>query len=233
MNKQTHSPPFSAAKVEIEQTLPSGLSFQAVLDGRRAVYLPESARLLVTDLHWGKGETFRRHGIPIPQAVLQTDLARLSSLLDDYQPKRLIILGDLIHGPTGLTDALNQQIIDWRAEHAGEITLVAGNHDRCIERVATLWDIEVIREVLVESPFSFSHHPEARENSFNWSGHVHPTIRLSSPTDTLRLPCFYFTVTGATLPAFSEFTGGYNIQPESKDRVYALSEGQVIPIGIL
>src|SRR5262249_44263696 len=148
-------------------------------------------------------------------------------------PKRLIILGDLIHGPTGLTDVLNQQIIDWRARHAGEMILVAGNHDRCIESVAARWNIEVIQNALVEPPFSFFHHPEIQENGFNWSGHVHPTIRLSSATDTLRLPCFYFTETGATLPAFSEFTGGYNIQPKPADKVYALSEGQVIPIGIL
>jgi len=228
MTRLTRSP---SSTVEIEQTLPSGLSFPAVLDGRRAVYLPDGERLLVTDLHWGKGETFRRHGIPIPQAVLQADLARLSSLLDEYQPKCLMILGDLIHGPAGLTDELVQRILEWRNKQACPIILIAGNHDRRIEGVATIWNIEVCREVMVEAPFSFSHHPESRENSFNWSGHVHPTIRLSSATDTLRLPCFHFSEMGATLPAFSEFTGGYNIQPKPGERVYALSDGLVIPIG--
>jgi uncharacterized protein len=230
MNQLTYTP---ALKISIEHTLASGQRFPVVLDARRAAYLPDSSTLLVSDLHWGKGETFRLHGIPIPDSVLQSDLARLSELIADYQPTRLLVLGDLIHGVWGLTDELNRKIKEWRGENGLPIILIAGNHDRQVDKVAQGWGIDVVKDSLLEPPFLFSHHPEMDANQpdlYNWCGHIHPVIRLSSAMDRLRLPCFHLQAYGATLPAFSEFTGGYNIQPKTGDRVFALSDGILIPI---
>lgn len=228
MMKKALSKP--APNLEIEQALPSGVIFKAILDARRAAYLPESSSLLVSDLHWGKSETFRKHGIPIPDALLLSDLARLTALIDAYQPRRLLVLGDLIHGGLGLTEALNRKILDWRSENGIPMTLIAGNHDRKVDTVAERWGIEVIREVLREPPFLFSHHPEVKTDYFNWCGHIHPTVKISGFSDSLRLPCFHLTEFGATLPAFSEFTGGFNIKPSPRDRVFALSDDLVIPL---
>jgi DNA ligase-associated metallophosphoesterase len=219
-----------AASLEIEHGSPAGQNFQAVLDGRRAVYLPGCKSLLVADLHWGKGETFRKHGIPIPDAVLLSDLRRLSELIDAYQPQRLLVLGDLIHGAAGLTEGLDHTILEWRADYGLPMVLIAGNHDRCIEKVADRWGVRVIQENVEESPFSFSHEQLTGNDFFNWSGHVHPAVRLAGRVDSMRLPCFHFNRYGATLPAFSEFTGGFNIQPNAEDRVFAISDGLVIPV---
>lgn len=219
-----------ASSLEIEQALPSGVTFNAILDARRAAYLPASASLLVSDLHWGKSETFRKHGIPIPDALLLSDLARLTALIDEYQPLRLLVLGDLIHGGLGLTEELDQKILAWRSENGIPLTLIAGNHDRKVDAVAERWGIEVIWETLREPPFLFSHHPEVEADYFNWCGHIHPTVKISGFSDSLRLPCFHLTPSGATLPAFSEFTGGFNIKPAPKDRIFALSDGLVIPV---
>ena len=218
-----------AAALDIEHGLPGGEKFQATLDGRRAVYLPGCQSLLVADLHWGKGETFRKHGIPIPDALLLSDLRRLSALIDDYQPQRLLVLGDLIHGVAGLTEGLDRTILEWRSEHGLPIVLIAGNHDRSIEKVADRWGIQVIKESLEEMPFAFSHE-QLTGGFFNWSGHVHPAIRLAGRVDSMRFSCFHFNRYGATLPAFSEFSGGFNIQPNAEDRVFALSDGLVIPL---
>ncbi|WP_373531925.1 ligase-associated DNA damage response endonuclease PdeM [Vampirovibrio sp.] len=226
--KKTLCPP--APSIRVEQTLSSGVSFQVTLDHRRAGYLPHCGSLLVSDLHWGKSETFRQHGIPIPDALLLADLARLSALIEDYQPRRLLVLGDLIHGGLGLSEGLHEKILTWRAQNPISVVLVAGNHDRKMHTVAAQWGIDVIEQALREPPFLFSHQPEIETGFFNWCGHIHPAVKICSASDSLRLPCFHLTPHGGTLPAFSKFTGGFNIKPTRQDRIFALSDDLVIPV---
>ena len=47
----------------------------------RALFWPRTATLIVADLHWGKGATFRAAGIPIPLGSTSDDLARLDAAL--------------------------------------------------------------------------------------------------------------------------------------------------------
>lgn len=210
--------------------LPDGLVRNVMLDCRRAVYLADLRILLVADLHWGKGETFRKYGIPIPMTVLQADLARLSDLLAFYRPERLLILGDLIHGRDGLTPMLSEIILRWREKNPVAIDLIEGNHDKAIREVADAWGIGLIPEFWQEGGFLFSHAPMEQEGVFNWCGHIHPTVRLSSPTDQLRLPCFQLTDTQGLLPAFSLFTGGFNVQRKPADRVFVVGDDFVLQV---
>lgn len=211
-----------------QQTLSLSVAGADVLfDFRRAVFLPDTQTLLVSDLHWGKGETFRRWGIPIPHPVLSGDLARLTELLNEYDPARVMILGDLIHGLTGLTPNLLETIHAWRQAHPLPMLLVQGNHDRHIRNLTDViqaWDIQATTHPIAEGPFLFSHEPSNELGLFNWCGHIHPTVRLSTATDALRLPCFHLTATQGTLPAFSVFTGGYNIQPNSEDQIIVTAD---------
>ena len=39
-----------------------------------------------------------------------------------------------------------------------------------------------------EGPFHFSHHPEPAEGRYVRAGHLHPTVRLDTGVDRLRLP---------------------------------------------
>lgn len=219
-----------AAQLHVAVRLAGGLDFSVILDARRAVFIPRCQTLLVSDLHWGKGETFRMHGIPIPDAVLQADLARLTDLLQSHQPQRLLVLGDLIHGAHGLTGPLDEKIRAWRAQNPVPITLIAGNHDRKITLVAEQWGIDVMAEGLHDPPFWFSHHPEPRPDAFNWYGHLHPTVQLSAGGDRMRLPCFHLNASGGVLPAFSAFTGGFNIKFTLGDGVFAVAEDLIIPV---
>lgn len=50
--------------------------------GDRALYWPARRRLLIADLHLGKGDVFRRAGIALPSGGTSHDLARLAALLE-------------------------------------------------------------------------------------------------------------------------------------------------------
>ena len=60
----------------------------------RALYWPARARLLIADLHLGKGDTFRAAGIPIPSGGTAHDLTRLAALVELVHACELWILGD-------------------------------------------------------------------------------------------------------------------------------------------
>lgn len=208
-----------------------GHAFETVsLWPERAVYWPRKRTLLTADLHWGKSQTFRSHGIPIPGGILQADLDRLSRVQQESGAERIIFLGDLIHAKAGLTDDLFDRIAQWRKTLDVELILIRGNHDRHCKNFPSEWEIEVLDGFMTDGPFAFSHHPDPVEGHYTWAGHIHPVISLASLGDRLRMPCFHLRARVGVLPAFSLFTGGFNIQKGPGERVIALAESELIEI---
>ncbi len=197
----------------------------------RALFWPEGALLAVADLHWGKTESFRQHGIPLPSGVMEDDLARLSRALRATGARRLLLVGDLVHARQGLTEDVLQHITAWRATHEDvEMVLVRGNHDRHVRALPPTWRMDVHDTHLDAGPFRFAHHPEPVPGRYVWAGHLHPTVRLASGADRLRLPCFHLMKEVGVLPAFSAFTGGSNVARRPGERVYAIAEDTVIEV---
>lgn len=93
----------------------------------KAVYWKKQSMLILTDLHLGKAGHFRKAGIPIPAGVHQADLACLQKLIADYQPRKVLMLGDLFHSEL---NSEWQQFRTFLAQHKTyEFILVKGNHD--------------------------------------------------------------------------------------------------------
>lgn len=196
----------------------------------RAVWWPRAATLLVADLHWGKSETFRFAGAPIPGGVLEADLARLEGAVAATGAKRILVLGDLLHAGVGVTAGLLERVSAWRDGPAKrlEVVLVRGNHDRRLDLVAEAWRLTVHDGTLKEGPFAFQHEPGEEDGCFTWAGHVHPMAVVSGRTDSVRLPCFWMSPRMGVLPAFSVFTRGLTIRPAVNERVYVVAGGRVV-----
>ena len=185
----------------------------------KAVYWEEQNMLIVADLHLGKAGHFRKAGIPVPAAVHWHDLKVLTALLSNYQPQKVLLLGDLFHS------ALNNEW--WDFENLLEsfpklqFILVKGNHDILPEAAYRLSNLEIHAEDMTLGPFVFSHIPpeeEMLQQGYYISGHLHPGVRIIGE----KLPCFYFSQKGAVLPAFGRFTGFINMKIKKKDRVFAI-----------
>ena len=73
------------------------LNEELVLTNQRAIYWNKESALILSDLHIGKTAHFRRHGIPMPDDILQKDLRRLKELINHFNTRRLIFVGDLFH----------------------------------------------------------------------------------------------------------------------------------------
>ena len=196
----------------------------------RALYAAGEATLFLADLHIGKTDAFRAGGVPLPDGAGANDLALLESLLSRLDVRRLIVLGDLIHCSTGMTDAAVGSFAEWRRRRPElSILLVRGNHDRRVASLPDEWGVQSVEEPFVWNGIDLRHHPTGETAVPQLAGHVHPTARLFGlGGQSVKLPCFWVRGQRLILPAFTEFSAGGRIEPVEGDRVFVIAEGEVI-----
>ncbi|WP_428386405.1 ligase-associated DNA damage response endonuclease PdeM [Mucisphaera sp.] len=194
--------------------------------GDRALLHLESQHLFVADLHLGKAAGFRAAGIAVPAGTTQSTLARLTQLITTHQPQTLTILGDLLHTRTGVTDELIQAYRHWHQQNPLPVNVVAGNHDRSAGGIPTTLNLNPIpagTEILpgiaaLHDPADPSPHPAL-------AGHLHPAASLYGRGRTrIRSACFWLRRTRLILPAFGDFTGCLNVEPQPDERLVMISD---------
>jgi DNA ligase-associated metallophosphoesterase len=206
---------------------------QLWLSSERTVFWEEEKALIVSDMHFGKTGHFRKAGIAIPQGVFKEDLQRLVQQLQYFQPRQLIIVGDLFHSDANKELHLFQK---WRDDLADlHIQLIKGNHDILSESWYSSMNISTHKETLKINNFCFQHDMGKcqstgdEESPYLFSGHIHPGIQISGVgRQVLKFPCFYFTDEFCVLPAFSKFTGIALIEPKQGEVVFAIVNNSLI-----
>lgn len=115
---------------------PAGELLELYGDG--SLRLAGRAMVLAADLHLGKAERFQQAGIAVPSTGLSA-LDRLGARCREHGD-RPVILGDLIHAGSSLTEGIAAGLAAWaqavRAAQADGLApiLVRGNHDRVSNR---------------------------------------------------------------------------------------------------
>src|SRR6202000_326423 len=100
----------------------------------------------LSDLHFGKTGHFRKAGIAVPQSVYREDLLRLLRQIQYFQPRQLLVVGDLFHSRENKELAL---FLKWREDFPDlNIHLIEGNHDILHEGWYKKAGIEVRQGVL-------------------------------------------------------------------------------------
>jgi uncharacterized protein len=223
---------------------------QLWLSPHRCLFWEEERSLILSDLHFGKTGHFRKAGIAVPQSVYREDLLRLLSLIQYFQPRQLLVVGDLFHSRENKELDLFRR---WRDDFPDlGIRLILGNHDILHEVWYEKAGITVTLDSLRVGPFAFIHdidemgEEDARasdtrsasvvvgqdrtagtagkaEMPYFFSGHLHPGIRIRGMgKQSLQFPCFYFGGQYAILPAFGKFTGTVSIDPPPESNVFAI-----------
>ena len=163
----------------------------------------------------------------MPQQAVNGNFKKLNEVLNFFQPQKIAFLGDLFHS------ALNKewQLFEaWLENISAEVILIEGNHDIISPLKYEALGIQSTSELVLEN-FFLTHHPEKRAGFFNFSGHLHPGVKISGlAKQVLKLPCFYQSGEQMILPAFGEFTGKYILHPQKGDRVFLATAEEVIPL---
>lgn len=201
-----------------------------ILSPQKCLFWPEHQLLLIADAHFAKETHFRKHGIAVPHGILQYDLLRIEKLMQQFQPKEIIFLGDMFHSEEN--DGLNE-FINWRKKHAIKMTLIIGNHDILPAEWYVFAKINCIPNMMQINNIILSHDklPEIAHDTFNFFGHLHPAVRLSGAAkQSLRLSCFWLGENFMVMPAFGRFTGAKSIRPKKEDTIYAIGEGEIFKL---
>jgi DNA ligase-associated metallophosphoesterase len=211
-----------------------------VLRSDRALFLPAERALFVADLHVGKSESLRAAGAPIPVGVLDETLARLARAAMETASRQIVVLGDLIHAPSGLTDTVRARVAAWREAVDAQITLVLGNHDRKlrsadINSICGDWQIDIADDHARVGPFVLQHEPEPRRDAHALAGHLHPAAVLGSRRDRVKVPAFWSdggTGPGGVtvLPAFGMFASGVGVKTRPGDGLWGITPERVMTV---
>lgn len=195
----------------------------------RALYWPTRRALLVADVHIGKAASYRALHQPVPRGTTEATLERLDRLLGLYDCEQLIVLGDFLHASAAQAPATQARLLAWRQRHLSlHMVLVRGNHDRHAGDPSAQLAIEVRNEPWLLEPFALQHEPVVHPTHPVLAGHVHPvSVLRGKGRQRLRLPCFVLGPQVGLLPAFGEFTGGWNIEAQPGSRLFVVGDGRV------
>lgn len=177
------------------------------LTNQRALFWESEKTLVLSDLHIGKTAHFRKAGIPIPSTILERDLERLQQLIDQFNVKTVLTVGDLFHAGNNTDIESFQTFIKLNAPITFE--LIKGNHDRLKNSFYENMGIIVYKTHKDVGRFRFVHDEKhCDEDVFCISGHTHPGVTIRGKGKiAIKLPCFEVSDHRLILPAFSEFTG--------------------------
>jgi DNA ligase-associated metallophosphoesterase len=224
------------------------------LDARRAIWLEEASTLAVSDLHLGYAWAQRHTGQLLPLSAQEDSVPRLRALVDDYQPRELILLGDIVHQAVGLPP-LKEELCRLFTELGERTTLrlVAGNHDTHLSKLladchlsAPLtkdWitgDYRLIHGDRMDLISNAAAADDAEPGLRIIMGHEHPAISVGDRVSRVKCPCFLISREVIVLPAFSHWAAGTEVLSSryasplasrvSFTKAIAILAGKLLPI---
>ena len=189
------------------------------------MFWEEEDMLVISDVHLGKVSHFRKFGSAVPQQAVKGNFQKMDAVIAFFAPQKIVFLGDLFHS------TLNREWLifaTWLERISAEVILVEGNHDIISPLKYEALGVKVTPEVVLHN-FLFTHHPEERAGFFNFSGHIHPGVKINGlGRQQLKLSCFFKSKDQLILPAFGEFTGKHILIPQGDDEVYVVTKEEVI-----
>lgn len=197
------------------------IASNVLLDGRLALFHETDKWLAVADLHFGYELSQRLAGRLVPFWGMTSIETRLEELLDEYQPRQLVIVGDLVHDDAS-AEAANKLLA--RLRRRCEVIALAGNHDRHVEAVIEFvprWET---------SDFLFQHGHSASEETerIRIIGHHHPAATIRDGAGLrLKFPALIQQERCWILPAFSPWAGGVSWPEESESRIWLCTPRRV------
>lgn len=194
----------------------------------KAIYLPDHDMLIVSDLHFGKIEHFRKNGIGLPAKAARKDIDKLRKLIIALDSKDVVFLGDLFHSDYNNAWPVFRNMMEQFPNKT--FHLVLGNHD--ILDKSLYIGMELTYQMVIND-LILTHEPQEViiDGKYNLCGHIHPGVRLKGKSkQTLRIPCFYFGKHTGILPSFGTFTGTHIIKPMKDDQVFVVQDDVVMQV---
>lgn len=136
--------------------------------------------LIIADLHLGLEFELSEKGIKIPSQARAME-RKISTLLNNSDAKKLVILGDLKHNIPRISWQEYSEIpaLIRSISKLAEVIIIKGNHDGNLERL--LPNTEILKDLKIErSLLTHGHLKVGKELDYNYiiMGHNHPCIEF-------------------------------------------------------
>lgn len=195
-----------------------------LLDGRLALFHEREKWLAVADLHFGYELSQRAAGRLMPLWGMTSIEDRLGELLSEYQPRQLIIVGDLVHDRASGAEAAELLA---RVRQRCEVIALAGNHDRHVAHAIAF-------EPRWETPgfiFQHGHCETAEPGRIQIVGHHHPAASITDGAGLrLKFPACVQQESCWILPAFSPWAGGVTWKDDGRSRIWLCTPRRVLRV---
>ncbi|MGI9525335.1 MAG: ligase-associated DNA damage response endonuclease PdeM [Hyphomicrobiaceae bacterium] len=192
-----------------------GQTFVADVSG--ALFWPNKRTLVIADLHLEKGSAFAAKGQLLPPYDTRETLSRLTTVIDKFDARTVISLGDSFHDVEALSRMAGDDLrrLEALLEHRNWIW-VSGNHDA---RSAGQLGGDMTDKLEIGN-LVFRHEPQREKIAYEVAGHLHPAAKMSIRGHGVRRPCFVGNGRRLVLPAFGSFAGGLNVLNSAFDCLF-------------
>lgn len=200
---------------------------------QKAIFWENEKTIILADLHLGKVGHFRKEGLAIPSKSSEKDYLVLSQLIVDYEPVRLLILGDLFHSTYNNEWDIFGEFV--QKNKAIKFDLVLGNHDILSEEKYFSIGLNILGDASIHEQIIFTHIPMQKipEKFLNMSGHIHPGFRLEGiGRQSVTLPCFYQNNGNFILPAFGQLTGLKGLNKTKTAQIFLINGSKVTKLKV-
>ena len=191
----------------------AGVTLCADLSG--ALYWESERLLVVSDLHLEKGSSYAMRGQFLPPYDTIATLGRLGAVMAQYDPRRVIALGDSFHDRDahGRLTTPDRGVL--AAMQSGrEWVWISGNHD---PELPDDLGGDVVAELAIGGVI-FRHEPTGAAGEI--AGHLHPKARVSTRGRSLERRCLACDGERAVMPAFGAYAGGLNIRDAAFRKIF-------------
>jgi uncharacterized protein len=203
-----------------------------LLDSRLALFHQGEKWLALADLHFGFELSQRMAGNLFPLWGMQSIETRLLELLRDYQPSKLILVGDLVHDKSGAHEFFS---LITRLQEQSDVILIGGNHDIGINRQRSNTEhsgFDLVDSFATER-FEFHHGncERKRNGRIQIIGHFHPAAALRDGAGLrLKFPALVQETNCWILPAFSPWAAGTEWEERKRSRIWACTPQRILLI---
>lgn len=182
----------------------------------RCLWYRKEETIVIADLHLGQESSIASQGTTIPRIQRDIIIDALSTIIERYQPRTVVIAGDLKHEfNRNRKQEFREvyQVMEFLRERTS-LVVVRGNHDNYLKNITNSAGIPFYEHGLPMGDYYITHgHLDLEIDGKMIMGHEHPSLRIRDDMfATLKRPCFLHHPSGITiLPAFSPLSYGRDL----------------------
>ncbi|UTB31980.1 MAG: metallophosphoesterase [Methanobacterium sp. ERen5] len=182
--------------------------------------------LIISDIHIGYEGALNREGIMVPRFQYKKILERIIEIIRKYEPKKVIVNGDLKHEFGRITSQEwkeSMDFIEFLKANFQETILIKGNHDNFTRFIAEKTGLEVYESYAVDDHLIMHGDKLPDEKTLKNSetiiiGHEHPCIGIRNGERLEKIKCYlkgsYHDKDLIVMPSFNFVTEGSDILHE-------------------